>query len=194
MEHMDAKISLARIYYPVKVLGPGNRVGIWMYGCDRKCDGCISPELQTYDHSKEVSVGEIISMIGSINQPIDGFTISGGEPFYKPNALDLLVRSLISINDDILIFTGYRYEELRARNDESVDSVLDACSVLVDGPYDKTLNENKGLRGSSNQRFWIFKHKDRYEGIAEAERELQNIVYGKGVLTIGIPRGELNND
>ena len=194
MKPADTKISLARIYYPVKVLGPGNRVGIWMYGCRRKCDGCISPELQVYDSSKEVSVDEIMRMIGCIEKPIDGFTISGGEPFYKPEAIASLVRELASVNDDILIFTGYRYEELKELHNEAVDAVLDTCSVLVDGPYVKELNNNKGLRGSTNQTFRIFKHKEKYEGIEEEEREIQNVMHGKSVLTIGIPGGEANND
>ena len=192
MEQTDRKVSLARLYYPVKVLGPGNRVGIWLNGCNRGCSGCVSPELQKYDSSKEVSVDEIMKMIDKIQSPIDGFTISGGEPFYKPDSLAILVQALASITDDILIFTGYTYEELRARKDESIDAVLDTCSVLVDGPYIKVLNNNVGLRGSTNQRFWIFKHKDKYHGIDKEDRLFQNIVYGSNVLMIGIPLGELD--
>ena len=75
--HMREMISLARVYYPVKVLGPGSRVGIWLNGCHRKCPGCISPELQGYDPAKEVSVQDVIKMIMRIDSPIDGFTISG---------------------------------------------------------------------------------------------------------------------
>lgn len=37
--HMREMISLARVYYPVKVLGPGSRVGIWLNGCHRKWPG-----------------------------------------------------------------------------------------------------------------------------------------------------------
>ena len=191
MRRMDIKISLGRMYYPVKVLGPGNRVGIWMNGCDRGCNGCISPELQFYDRSKEVTINEIMQMIERIESPIDGFTISGGEPFYNPEALNALVQALSGICDDILIFSGYTFEELRAKNKESIDSVLNTCAALIDGPYVKELNDNIGLRGSSNQRIWIFKYPDKYTGIKFAERELQNIVYGGKVLTIGIPQGEV---
>lgn len=191
MKQMNMKISLGRMYYPVRVLGPGSRVGIWMNGCERGCIGCISPELQTYDKSKEVSVKDIMQMIGRIKAPIDGFTISGGEPFYKPESLNALVQSLAHICDDILIFSGYTIGELRAQGKEAIDSVLDTCAVLIDGPYIKELNDNIGLRGSSNQRCWIFKHPDKYAGIEIVDRKLQNIVYGERVLTIGIPRGEM---
>ena len=191
MKTMEAKISLARMYYPVKSLGPGNRVGIWMNGCDRGCTGCISPELQFYDTSKEVTVNELIKMIQRIEAPIDGFTISGGEPFLNPMALNTLVQSLVSVCDDILIFTGYTIEELRTQESEAVDSVLNTCAALIDGPYIQELNDNKGLRGSSNQRCLIFKYHDRYQGIETLDRTLQNIKYGNKVLTLGIPRGEM---
>lgn len=187
---MGIKISLARMYYPVEVLGPGCRVGIWMNGCANKCIGCLSPELQAYDRGKEIEIDEILSMISRINGPIDGFTISGGEPFYRPEALNALVQSLALLNDDILIFTGYTIEDLEARKCTEIDSILNACAALVDGPYIKELNDGRGLRGSSNQRFWVFKHEEKYEGIETVERKLQPIIYGQKVLTIGIPQGE----
>lgn len=190
MRMKDMKISLGRMYYPVKTLGPGSRVGIWMNGCSRGCVGCISPELQTYDHSKEVSVNELMYMIKRIDASIDGFTISGGEPFFNPTALNALVQSLVSICDDILIYTGYTIEELRAQKNADVNSVLSTCAALIDGPYIKELNDNKGLRGSSNQRCFIFKYHNRYDGIETSDRTLQNIMYGNKVLTIGIPQGE----
>lgn len=192
MKTMETKISLGRMYYPVKVLGPGNRVGIWLNGCNRGCAGCISPELQFYDASKEVAVNELMQMIQRIEAPIDGFTISGGEPFLNPAALNVLVQSLVSICDDILIYTGYTIEELRAQKNEAVDSVLNTCAALIDGPYIKELNDDKGLRGSSNQRCFIFKYHDRYERIETSDRTLQNIMYGRKVLTIGIPQGEIS--
>lgn len=185
--YMCDKISLARIYYPVKVLGPGNRVGIWLNGCEKKCPGCISPELQIYDSAKEVSVQDIIQMINRIDSQIDGFTISGGEPFYNPIALNALVTAISSISDDILIFTGYTLEELKKQAGEAINSILKTCSVIIDGPFIKELNEKNGLRGSSNQRCWVFKYHDRYASIMEEERSLQNVLYNKGVLTIGIP-------
>lgn len=185
------KVSLARMYYPVRVLGPGSRVGIWLNGCEQNCAGCISPELRVYDESKEVSVDEIIRMIKQIKSPIDGFTISGGEPFYRPEALDSLVKALADISDDILIFSGYTMEELKAQNSRTVDSVLNTCAALVDGSYIQELNNDKGLRGSLNQRCWIFKYRDKYAGIETAERQLQNIVYGGHVLTIGIPKRKM---
>lgn len=183
------KVSLARLYYPVKVLGPGNRVGIWLNGCDKACPGCISPDLQYYDESKEVLVEDIKAMLDRIHARIDGFTISGGEPFYRPEGLRALVEFLARIHEDILIFSGYTLEELRNKKNEDVDAVLGLCAALIDGPYIKNLNDNRGLRGSSNQRIIVFKYSEKYLGLETQERGLQNVVYGNGVLTIGIPTG-----
>ena len=186
--HTD-RISLSRIYYPVTVLGPGNRVGIWMNGCDRRCPGCVSPEMQTYDAAKEISIDAITDLIGRIRAPIDGFTISGGEPFFRPAALNALVLALSRVNDDILIFTGCTLEELRERKDPAVDSALGHCAALVDGPYVARLNDCEGLRGSSNQRIHVFRYPEKYRGIETAPKKLQTVVYNGHVLTIGIPKG-----
>lgn len=185
---MDDKLSIARIFYPVKTLGPGNRVGIWTTGCLRGCQGCISPELQDYDKEKEFEVEAVIKMIRSITYPIDGFTISGGEPFLNPKALEALVRQLAEINDDILIYTGYTLDELKQLSMIEVDNILNICAVLIDGPYIADLNNNCGLRGSSNQCVHIFRHHDRYVDYEMQERKIQTVVYGNSMLMIGIPR------
>lgn len=185
---MNEKLSIARIFYPVKTLGPGNRVGVWTTGCSRQCPGCISPELQFYDEEKELDVEAVIEMICSITHPIDGFTISGGEPFRNPKALNALVLQLAAINDDILIYTGYTLNELRQFSMKEIDSILNTCAVLIDGPYIEELNNNCGLKGSSNQSVHIFRHHDKYKGYEKQERRIQNVAYGNGMLMIGIPR------
>ena len=190
---MDEKLSVARIYYPVKTLGPGNRIGIWTTGCSKNCPGCISPELQAYDPEKELAVEDIIELIRSIPHPIDGFTISGGEPFFNPSGLDALVRELVKINDDVLIYTGYTLRELKESSVPQIESILERCAVLIDGPYREELNDNCGLRGSSNQCIHIFRYPDKYRGLEWEDRKIQNVVYGNGVLMIGIP-GRNSND
>lgn len=184
---MDIRISLARMYYPVRVLGPGERVGLWLTGCDRRCPGCISPELQPYDSTREVGIGAVREMIGRIGGQIDGFTVSGGEPFYRPRALRALTEMLYEISDDILIYTGYTLEELCAMQSPDVQAVLDRCAALVDGPYIRAQNDGIGQRGSANQRCRVFRYPEKYADLCTTERAVQTVVYGRSVLTVGIP-------
>lgn len=187
---MSEKISLARLCYPVRALGPGDRVGIWTTGCGRSCPGCISPELRDYDVSREISIEAVLSVIRGVKGRIDGFTVSGGEPFYRPAALAELLCGLREMGDDILVFTGYTLEELLAMRDSDVDRALDACCVLIDGAYREELNDGKGLRGSSNQRIHVFRHRERYAGAENWPRVIQNILYGGSLLQIGMPYAE----
>lgn len=180
-------LSVARIYYPVKTLGPGNRIGIWTAGCSRNCVGCISPELQAVEAGQAMSSHEIIGIIDRVGCVPDGFTISGGEPFLQIEALCELFEKLVLITDDILIYTGYTLNELAARHDERIARAISLCSAIVDGPYIDELNDGIGLRGSSNQRLHVFRHHERYQGLDRCDRAVQTVLYGRKLLTIGIP-------
>lgn len=91
-------MNVARILYPVKVLGPGNRVGIWLCGCSRACKGCSNPELWEQRPEYEVSPIEVCKLIQKIvsSHTIDGFTISGGEPMDQASAILTSRRSALA--------------------------------------------------------------------------------------------------
>ena len=180
-------LHIARIYYPVLTLGPGRRAGIWTAGCPRRCPGCISPELQRQESGRAMDTGQIMALIHALPGRPEGVTISGGEPFLDPGGLRELLDALSGVSDDILVFTGFTYEALRARGDPDVDGALARCAALVDGPYVAELNDGCGLRGSRNQRCLVFRHRERYAGAEQWPRRLQNVAYGAGILTIGIP-------
>lgn len=181
-------LSVARIYYPVKTLGPGQRIGIWTAGCSCNCRGCISPELQSADAGQKMTTSEIISLVKRVGCRPDGFTISGGEPFLQVEALCDLVEALAIISDDILIYTGFSLDELIERNDKYINRIIALSTAIVDGPYIEELNDGIGARGSSNQKIHIFKHQERYCGLDACRRELQTVLYGNKLLTIGIPK------
>ena len=100
-------MNLARILYPVQVLGPGNRIGIWLCGCNRACKGCSNPELWIQRDEFEIDVANVASLIRKVAEShiVDGFTISGGEPFQQADELLLLLSYLTPISTDILIYT-----------------------------------------------------------------------------------------
>ena len=127
-------MNLARILYPVQVLGPGNRIGLWLCGCNLACKWCSNPELWVQREELEINVQDVVSLIQKITEShkVDGFTISGGEPFLQSDELLLLLSYLTPISTDILIYTGYRLEELRELNSKSINGILDSAAVIID--------------------------------------------------------------
>ena len=136
-----------------KVLGPGQRYALWLQGCKKRCPCCINPKGQPTDSGGEwISVKKIWQEIKS-TAGLTGVTISGGEPFLQAKKLAELIKILREeSNLDVMIFTGYTLEELRARKDESINFLLANTDILIDGEYREELNTNSLYRGSDNQR------------------------------------------
>ena len=179
-------LCLERIYYPVLTLGYGKRLGVWTRGCRRGCYGCTSPLLQDYD-GKSQEVEKIIHAFPE-NFRADGLTLSGGEPFDQTDGILELIRWFTrEISEDVLVYTGYTLEELRAREDPATDEVLGLIAVLIDGPYVAALNDGRGIRGSSNQRIYIWKYPERYTDAASCERHVQFVGEEQSLLQIGVP-------
>lgn len=171
-------MRIKRICYPVRVLGPGTRVGIWVTGCSFGCPGCMSPELQDYHAGNEMDIPTILEMIGKIPGPVEGVTISGGEPFEQTVQLHRLVTGLRQqFTEDIIIYTGYTLQQLKARKCPDTDGVLGQIAVLIDGTYRESKDDGKGLRGSSNQCIHIFREPSRYAYMKDCKRQLQVFHY-----------------
>lgn len=186
-------MNVARILYPVEVLGPGKRLGIWVCGCRRGCKGCSNPELWVQKPEYEVTVEDIMSLVRRISDShkIDGFTISGGEPMDQPEGLSQLITQLSAYSKDILIYTGYRIDELKKREDPATNIILSRAAVLIDGEYREEENIDVLLRGSSNQRIHILipEMAEGYEKyLASAHNQIQNFTTLNGVVSVGIHR------
>lgn len=171
----------------VTVLGPHKRYGLWVSGCNRNCPGCISPESHDMKKGTPFDTGELAWDI--IPSEAEGMTISGGEPFLQAEALTELIKKVKKHRDiGIIIYSGFLYEEIIA--DEKMKKLLKLCDLLIDGPYISELDDNKSLRGSSNQR--VIKLSDRYEDYlymyGTGERQTQQIIKPtRGIFDIGIP-------
>lgn len=171
-------MRIKRICYPVRVLGPGERLGIWVTGCSFGCPGCMSQELQDYNAGNQMEIPALMELIQKVPGPVDGVTISGGEPFDQPGELNKLVKALCrQVTEDIIIYTGYTLQQLKERKCPDTDAVLSAIAVLVDGRYEKQKDDGKGLRGSSNQRIHIFRQQPRYAYMEDCKRQLQVFNY-----------------
>lgn len=189
-------MNVARILYPVNVLGPGKRIGIWLCGCNRECIGCSNPELWEPKPEYELSVKNVIKLILLISEenPVDGFVVSGGEPFNQVKELIELVWQLRSVSKDIIVYTGYTREELENSVPAS-ESVIEGIAVLIDGEYILELNDNSVLRGSRNQNIHVIddSFSKLYENyLMNNHNQIQNFTTTNGIVSVGIHKPEFN--
>ncbi len=155
------KISLAMYQCPVYTFGEDACMAIWFQGCKKQCPGCESPSFRSLlpKTDAEPIADEIFKKIRE-NQ-VSRVVISGGEPFLQPQALLWLVKRIFGIlksmgisTPDIMIYTGYKIEEIRQMG--LGKSILSYISAVVDGEYIEDQNDGKtALRGSKNQRLII---------------------------------------
>lgn len=184
-------MNIARILYPVKVLGPGRRIGIWVCGCKRACPGCSNPELWERQSRYEITPENAAVLIRKISaqHPVDGFTISGGEPFDQAEELSVLLSLLQEISKDVLIYTGYTLDELRAHKTPGTNALLQAAAVLIDGPYLEEQNLSQPMKGSANQRIHLLRQElaPRYtDYLTQVENRIQNFSTLDGIVSVGI--------
>lgn len=97
-----------------------------------------------------------------------------------------LLEQVKDISDDVLMYTGYRIEELKS---DGQRKLLDRVSVLIDGRYREEMNDNTFLRGSSNQKIHVFseKHKKKYlDYVNKGQNEIQNFMINNEIISVGI--------
>ena len=142
--------------------GDGVRVSLFVSGCRNCCKGCFNPETWSFS-AGEVFTEEVEDKIINFldRYYINGLTLLGGDPFEIENQRGLisLIRKFKARFPDktIWAYTGYLYDvDLQVngkRYCEVTDELLNAISVLVDGPFIEDLKDiSLKFRGSSNQR------------------------------------------
>jgi anaerobic ribonucleoside-triphosphate reductase activating protein len=139
--------------------GPGSRFAVWVKGCSLQCDGCFNPHLWSSRGGILVSPDDLLQEV--LTADVEGVTLLGGEPFEQAPALarfaDLVRRSGLSV----MVFSGYRREELERSVAPGVRELLAATDLLVDGPYiAEQPDRERPWVGSTNQRFHYLT--DRY--------------------------------
>lgn len=190
---MTEIVRLHNVTLRTKVLGPGERAAIWFQGCRRSCKGCMSPSSRPLDGGMLASIPKLCQAILA-QQDLEGVTISGGEPFLQPEALESILQFLHEHSDlGVIIYTGYTLEQLRMMKNLHIDAILDNyVDMLIDGEYIEQLNDGMSLKGSANQR--VIHITDRYRNRQELyERQTRNVevVLSAGeAFLIGIPSKE----
>lgn len=154
--------------------GPGVRFTVFTQGCPHNCPGCHNPATHSYEGGKMVSIDRIITEFAK-NPYLTGMTISGGEPLEQVPALLELVTKVKELGKDLVIFTGYTFEQLLKRSafEPQISQLLSLTDILVDGPFllaerDLTLH----MAGSRNQRIL-----DAKASIQEGKAVLYELAY-----------------
>ena len=147
-------IRLAGVVRESIVDGPGLRFTVFCQGCPHGCEGCHNPATHDFEGGYDCEISKIIAAVDE-NPLLDGVTFSGGEPMCQPEAFTVLAEELKKRNLNIMIYTGYTYEELLKLTETrpAVGKLLELTDYLVDGRFilaqrDLTLP----FRGSTNQR------------------------------------------
>lgn len=190
---MTDTVRLHNIVFHTRVLGPGDRTAIWFQGCLRRCKGCMSPSSRPMDGGEIVSIPMLCDAVLA-QEGIEGVTISGGEPFLQPVALEnILTRLRSSSSLGVIIYTGYTIAQLRELGDLHINRILNGLvDLLIDGEYIEALNDGKSLRGSSNQRliFLTDRYRSCWELYEGTTRNAEVILSAGEAFFIGIPSVE----
>ena len=187
MRTMNKKLRLYMTAPCSEVLGPYKRFIVWVQGCKRRCKGCIAKDSWALDGGELVEVDAIVQQIFR-QENIEGITISGGEPFLQQDALCELISKVRGHKDvGVIIYTGMKYSEIENT------ALAHFADLIIDGEYVEELNDNKSLRGSSNQNVLCLT--ERYKNIVPEYYGIQGrkieLILADGITKmIGIPSKE----
>uniref|UniRef100_A0A7V4NDU9 Radical SAM protein n=1 Tax=Fervidobacterium pennivorans TaxID=93466 RepID=A0A7V4NDU9_FERPE len=179
------RILVSLIHYPLYVLGPGRRVGLWTQGCTIHCKGCMSIHTWEFDESKAVDIDELAQMLSDFN--CNKLTISGGEPFDQASSLLSLLRKVRGKFSDILVYTGYKFETLLEKYPEHFEYI----DAIVDSPFIEGMESEYVYKGSDNQRLFVLNKdlQEEYDEWMNRQKDgyLQIKVKDNALFIIGIP-------
>lgn len=170
-----AYLNLAAIRPCTEAEGPGKRFAIWCQGCLRRCPGCCNPHMQPMERKHLVDVNKLMEIIlrSKTENDIEGVSFIGGEPLLQAEGFAELARKCQNADLSVLLFTGYKHEELSTMCDNNVNILLKNTDIIIDGEFVETLFDNKrDWVGSSNQRVIFLS--DRYHEGVEFEHGLHS--------------------
>lgn len=191
------QVNVAETCVGTKALGPGVRSVVWVQGCLLRCPECIAPNWIPHRQARLIGPAELAAELLA-DSAVTGLTLSGGEPMLQARALAAMVRAARGQRDvDVICFSGYPLAELRERPPgPGTADLLGQLDVLIDGPYVAAANDDRGLRGSSNQVVHHLTGRLAAHGdaLAGGPRTAEIRVRDRSVLLVGVPpRGLARN-
>lgn len=149
---MENTIRIAGFVKESIVDGPGIRYTLFTQGCPHRCPGCHNPETHDFAGGRLVTVREVVQDFFK-NPMLKGITLSGGEPFAQARAAAELAKAVKEGGRDVIVYTGYTFEQLVAGEVPHAEDLLSVTDLLVDGRFELSKRDlTLKFRGSSNQR------------------------------------------
>ena len=184
------RLNVASLCPSTRALGPGLRAALWVQGCPFRCPECVAPDWIPLRPARPMSPGEAAGEL--LREPgVSGLTFSGGEPMLQAAGLAEVARlARRERNLTLICFTGFVLEHLRERPPGAgVAELLAQVDVLIDGTYVAARNDNRGLRGSANQRihFLTDRLRDEDYDFDGRPRQAEVHVADGSALLVGVP-------
>ena len=88
--------------------GSGIRTVVWFQGCKHHCKECHNPETWNPNGGFEVDLEDIKEQIKNLKYQT-GITLSGGDPFFQPEAALEIAKFAHSIGLNVCGYTGFTY-------------------------------------------------------------------------------------
>lgn len=135
------------------VNGKGVRTCLWVSGCPHRCVGCFNRRFWAFDSGNPFTEEDMEALLKDLGRSfITGLTLLGGEPLAPENIegvikVILRVRAVYGDTKDIMLYTGYTFDQVPQR-------ILDLVDVILDGKYEKDNPTKKPFRGSDNQHYY----------------------------------------
>jgi len=149
---MESQLRINSLLEESIVDGPGLRYVIYTQGCDHGCPHCHNPQTHDKKGGFLMDCAVLLSQIAE-DPLLQGVTFSGGEPFLQAGILAELAKKIHALKLDVVTYTGYTLEDLRAINDPDIMALLNQTDILIDGRYDHSQRDlSLQFRGSRNQR------------------------------------------
>lgn len=178
MQANRLQLRVGQMVEDTEAEGPGRRFAIWTQGCSIRCPQCCNPHLFAERGGSLWNVDELVSKIRHVPN-IEGISVLGGEPFDQPDALNALCEQTRSAGLSVLVFSGYRIEELNERG-----AKLDGIDILVDGRYVAEMPETR--------RRWVGSSNQRIHGLTpEGQRAVSRFEAHGNTIEIRLRRSEL---
>lgn len=118
------------------------------------------------------NVDEIIKYISDYKDKIEGITFLGGEPLDQIEAVSYISKEVQKMNLTVLVFTGYKYEEISTR--AKVQELIKNIDILIDGQYEENKQDfSRPWVGSSNQKYYYFTDKYNEEIISQYKNKIE---------------------